>query len=58
MFQGLKRRRTRVLEGSRMAVGGGGAGLWELGKTTIRQGKVRFYLNFNYFPGRRVGAGP
>ena len=35
MVQVLKHRKTRVLEGSRMAVGGEGAALWEPGKTTI-----------------------
>ena len=35
MAQGLKHRETRVLEGSSMAVGAEGAGLWGAGKTTI-----------------------
>ena len=35
MAQGLEHRKTRILEESRMAVGGEGAGLWALRKTTI-----------------------
>ena len=35
MALGLKHRKTRVLEGSSMAVGGGGAALWEPSKTRI-----------------------
>ena len=35
--------KTCVLEGSGMAVGGEGAGLWPPGKTTIWLAKVRFY---------------
>ena len=33
--QGLKHRKTRVLEGSSMAVGGEGGAFWGAGKTTI-----------------------
>ena len=59
MAQGLEHRRTRVLEGSRMAVGGGGvAPLWPLRKTTIWHRNMRFYLSFSYFSGKWVGAGP
>ena len=43
MAEGLEHRKTRVLEGSRMAVGGEGAALWPPGKTTIWHAKVRFY---------------
>ena len=58
MAQGLKHRKTRVLERSRMAVGGEGAGLWRAGKTTIWHAKVRFYQGFGYFSESEVGAGP
>ena len=54
----LKHRKTRVLEGSRMAVGGEGAALWEPGKTTISQAKLKFYQGFGYFSESEVGAGP
>ena len=58
MALGLKHRKTRVLEGSRMAVGGGGAAFWGAGKTTIWHAKVRFYKGFSYFSESEVGAGP
>ena len=58
MALGLKHRNTRVLEGSSMAVGGEGAGLWGAGKTTIWHAKVRFYQGFSYFSESEVGAGP
>ena len=58
MAQGLKPRKTRVLERSRMAVGGEGAGFWRAGKTTIWHAKVRFYQGFSYFSESEVGAGP
>ena len=58
MAQALKHRKTRVLEGSNMAVGGEGAGLWQLGKTMIWYAQVRFYLGFGYFSESEVGAGP
>ena len=58
MALGLKHRKTGVLEGSRMAVGGEGAGLWEPGKTKIWEAKVRFYQGFSYFSESEVGAGP
>ena len=58
MAQGLKHRKTRVLEGSSMAVGGEGAGLWGAGKTTIWHRNMRFYLGFRYFHEKLVGAGP
>ena len=35
MAQGLEHGKTRVLEGSSMAVGGECAALWDLRKTTI-----------------------
>ena len=41
-----------------MAVGRGGAALWEPGKTTIWQAKARFYQGFSYFSESEVGAGP
>ena len=41
--------KTCVLERSRMAVGGGGAALWGLGKTAIWPLKVMFYVGFNSF---------
>ena len=40
-----------------MAVGGEGGALWQPGKTTIWQAKVRFYLGFSYFSESEVGAG-
>ena len=58
MAQALEHRKPRVLEGSSMAVGGEGAGLWRAGKTTIWHAKVRFYQGFSYFSESEVGAGP
>ena len=50
--------KTRVLEGSSMAVGGEVAGLWPPSKTTIWSAKVRFYQGFSYFSESDVGASP
>ena len=58
MAQEHKHRKTRVLEGSSMAVGGEGAALWRRGKTTIWHAKVKFYRGFSYFSESEVGAGP
>ena len=58
MALGLKHRKTRVLEGSSLAVGSEGAALWRPGKTTIWHAKVRFYQGFSYFSESEVGAGP
>ena len=57
MAWGLEHRKTCVLEGSSMAVGGEGGALWEPDKQRSgRQSKV--LLSFSYFSGRWVGAGP
>ena len=58
MAQGLKPRKTRVLEGSRMAVGGGGGALVALRENTHLAAKVKFYEGFGYFSESEVGAGP
>ena len=59
MALGLKHRKTRVLEGSSLAVASaaGARGLWRAGKTTIWHAKVRFYQGFSYFSESEVGAG-
>ena len=50
MAQGLKHRKTCVLDGSSMALGGEGAApLWRLGKTHIWHAKVMFCFGFTYF---------
>ena len=52
MAEGLEHRKTRVLEGFRMAVGGGGGALWQPGETTSWYAKVKFYLGFSNFSER------
>ena len=42
MAQGLEHRKTRVLEGASMAVGGGGAAVWRWGKHTFGMQKWGF----------------
>ena len=49
--------KTRVLEGSRRAIGGEGAALLACWETHIWYSKVRFYEGFSYFSKREVGAG-
>ena len=58
MAQGLKHRKTRVLEGSSMAVGGEGAAPLALRENTHLAAKVRFYQGFSYFSESEVGVGP
>ena len=58
MAQGLKHRKTCVLEGSRMEIGGGGGAPWGAGKTAIWHLKVMFYEGSGHFYERSVGAGP
>ena len=56
--QALKDRKTRVLEGSSLAVGGGGRALVALRENTHLAAKVKFYLGCTYFSESGVGAGP
>ena len=58
MAQGLEHRKTRVLDRSRMAVGGGGGALVALRENTHLAAKVRFYPGVSYFSQSEVGAGP
>ena len=58
MALGLKHHKTRVLEGSSMAVGGERAAPLALRENTHLVAKVRFYQGFSYFSESEVGAGP
>ena len=59
MAWGLEHRKTCVLEGSSMAVGGEGGAPWQLRETTIWLAcKSQFYLGFSFFYEKWVGAGP